>query len=331
MENPFGSRQVKTQHRMERWNSTRGSGFILTGILNDSGSPELLCATVAVLYMLALTSNGLLLLVITMDAQLRVPMYLLLRQLSLMDLLFTSVVTPKAIVDFLRVENTISFGGCALQMFLALMLGGAEDLLLAFMAYDRYVAICHPLNYMVLMRPRICWLMAATSWILASLSALGHTLYTMHFPFCASRKIRHLLCEIPPLLKLACADTSRYEFLVYVTGVTFLLFPLSVIAASYTLILLTVFHMPSNEGRQKALITCSSHLTVVGMFYGAAMLMYVLPSSLHSPKQDNIISVFYTIVTPALNPLIYSLRNKEVMGALRRVLAKNVLLTYSNI
>ncbi|XP_008067670.1 olfactory receptor 2AG2 [Carlito syrichta] len=310
---------------MELWNSTLTSGFILMGILNDSGSPELLCAILAVLYMLALTSNGLLLLVITIDAQLHVPMYLLLGQLSLMDLLFTSVVTPKALVDFLHKENTISFGGCALQMFLALTLGCAEDVLLGFMAYDRYVAICHPLNYMTLMRPRIYWLMVATSWNLAFLSALGHTVYTMHFPFCMSWKISHLLCEIPPLLKLACADTSSYELMVYVTGVTFLLLPLSAIVASYILILFTVFHMPSSEGRKKALVTCSSHLIVVGMFYGAATFMYVLPSSFHSPKQDNIISAFYTIVTPALNPLIYSLRNKEVMKALRRVLGKYIL------
>ncbi|XP_054438609.1 olfactory receptor 2AG2-like [Pteronotus mesoamericanus] len=316
---------------MEHWNSTLGRGFILMGILKDSGSPELLWATLAILYMLALTSNGLLLLLITVDARLHVPMYLLLGQLSLMDLLFTSVVTPKALMDFLLRQNTISFGGCALQMFLALTLGGAEDLLLAFMAYDRYVAICHPLNYMVLMSRRACWLMVATSWILASLSALGHTLYTMHYPFCKARMIRHLLCEIPPLLKLACADASRYELTVYVTGVTFLLLPLSVIVASYALILFTVLHMPSNEGRQKALVTCSSHLTVVGMFYGAATFMYVLPTSLHSPKQDNIISVFYTIVTPALNPLIYSLRNKEVMGALRRALRKYMLQTHPNL
>ena len=279
--------------------------------------------------MLALTNNGLLLLLITVDARLHVPMYLLLGQLSLMDLLFTSVVTPKALVDFLRRESTISFGGCALQMFLALTLGGAEDLLLAFMAYDRNVAICHPLNYMVLICPRVCWLMVATSWILATLSALGHTLYTMHYPFCKARKIRHLLCEIPPMLKLACADTSRYELMVYVMGVTFLMPALVAILASYTLILFTVLHMPSNEGRQKALVTCSSHLTVVGMFYGAATFMYVLPSSLHSPKQDNIISVFYTIVTPALNPLIYSLRNKEVIGTLRTVLRKYMLWIHS--
>ncbi|XP_077628994.1 olfactory receptor 2AG1-like [Crocuta crocuta] len=316
---------------MQYWNSTLDSGFILMGILNDSGSPQLLCATITVLYMLALTSNGLLLLVITMDYRLHVPMYFLLGQLSLMDLLFTSVVTPKALMDFLRSENTISFAGCALQMFLALMLGGAEDLLLAFMAYDRYVAICHPLNYMVFMRPRVCWLMVATAWILASLSAFVYTMYTMQYPFCKVQKIRHLLCEIPPLLKLACADTSRYELFVYVMGVTFLIPPLVAIISSYALILFTVLHMPSNEGRQKALVTCSSHLTVVGMFYGAATFMYVLPSSLHSPKQDNIISVFYTIVTPALNPLIYSLRNKEVMGVLKKVLGKYMLWTHSTI
>ena len=307
---------------MEPWNSTLGSGFILMGILNDSGSPELLCATITVLYTLALTSNGLLLVAITMDARLHVPMYLLLRQLSLMDLLFTSVVTPKAIVDFLLSENTISFGGCALQMFLALTLGGAEDLLLAFMAYDRYVAICHPLNYMVLMRPRICWLMVATPWTLAFLNSVMHTSYTMHFPFCMTREIRHLLCEIPPLLKLACADTSRYEFVVYVSGSVFLMPSLAAVLASYTFVLAAILHMSSGEGRQKALFTCSSHLTVVGMYYGAAMFMYVQPSSHHSPQQDNILSVFYLVITPALNPLIYSLRNKEVMGAFRRVLGR---------
>ncbi|EHB05170.1 Olfactory receptor 2AG1 [Heterocephalus glaber] len=277
-----------------------------------------------VLYILALTSNGLLLLVITVDVRLHVPMYLLLGQLSLMDLLLTSVVTPKALMDFLHKENTISFGGCALQMFLELTLGGAEDLLLAFMAYDRYVAICHPLNYTIFMRPRVCWFMVASSWILAFLSALGYTVYTMHYPFCKARKIKHLFCEILPLLKLACADTSRYEHMVYVMGVTFLIPPLVAIVASYTLILFTVLHMPSKEGRKKALVTCSSHLTVVGLYYGAATFVYVLPSSFHNPKQDNVISAFYTIVTPALNPLIYSLRNKEVMGALRRVLGKYV-------
>ena len=137
-----------------------------------------------------------------------------------------------------------------------------------------------------------------------------------------TRKIRHLLCEIPPLLKLACADTSRYEFMVYVSGSVFLMPSLAAVLASYTFVLVAVLHMSSGEGRQKALFTCSSHLTVVGMYYGAAMFMYVQPSSHHSPQQDNILSVFYIVITPALNPLIYSLRNKEVMGAFRRVLGR---------
>ncbi|XP_042547566.1 olfactory receptor 2AG1-like [Dipodomys spectabilis] len=316
---------------MELWNTTLGSSFILVGILNDSRFPELLCPTMTCLYMLALTSNGLLVLVITMDMRLHVPMYLLLRQLSLIDLLLTSSIAPKAITDFLRGDNTISFGGCALQMLLELIMGGAEALLLSFMSYDRYVAICHPLNYMIFMRPSVLWLMVTTTWIISSVSGLGYTMYIMHFPFCKGQEIKHLLCEIPPVLKLACADTSRFELMVYTMGVIFLIAPLAAILVSYALILFTVLHMPSKEGRKKALLTCSSHLTVVGLYYGSGIVMYVLPSSFHTPKQDNNVSFFYTLVTPALNPLLYSLRNKEVMGALRRVLGKYILPSHSSV
>ncbi|XP_007476999.2 olfactory receptor 2AG1-like [Monodelphis domestica] len=307
---------------MEFWNTTLVNGFFLIGIIQDSRSPQLVCVIIIFFYLVAMATNSLLLLLIITDNRLHVPMYFLLSQLSLMDLLFTSVVAPKTLVNYLCGQNTISFTGCGLQMFLALTLGGAEDILLAFMAYDRYVAIRHPLTYMVIMRPKICWSMVATSWLLASLNALVHTIYTMHFPFCKSREIHHLLCEIPPLLKLACAETSQYKFILYTTGVTFLLMPLSAIFASYALVLTAVFHMPPTQGKEKALLTCSSHLTVVGLYYGAAMFMYVLPTAYHSPHQDNILSVFYTIVTPALNPLIYSLRNKDVLGALKKVLGK---------
>ncbi|XP_074083071.1 olfactory receptor 2AG1-like [Macrotis lagotis] len=307
---------------MDLWNTTLGNGFILIGILQDSKHPGLVCVTIAFLYLVALISNGLLLLLIAMDKRLHVPMYFLLSQLSLMDLLFTTVISPKTLVDYFRGQSTISFSGCRFQMFMILTLGGAEDILLAFMAYDRYVAIQHPLNYMSLMRPKIYWSMVATSWLVASLNSLVHTTYTMHFPFCRAREINHLLCEIPPLLKLACADTTKYQFMVYTMGVTFLFIPLSAILTSYTLVLTAVFHMPSTQGRQKALLTCSSHLTVVGLYYGAAVFMYVLPSAYHSPQQDNILSVCYTIITPTLNPLIYSLRNKDVLGALKKVLGK---------
>ncbi|XP_074043213.1 olfactory receptor 2AG1-like [Macrotis lagotis] len=307
---------------MERSNITLINNFYLVGILQETRYPELLCATITFLFLMAVANNGLLLLLIVTDNRLHVPMYYLLSQLSLMDLLFTTIIAPKTLVDYLSGQNTISFTGCGIQMFLELIVGGAEDILLAFMAYDRYVAIHHPLNYMVLMRPSVCWSMVAISWLLAFLNALVYTIYTMHFPFCRNQEIHHLFCEILPLLKLACADTSQYELMVYTMGVTFLLVPLSVILASYTLVLTAVFNMPSAQGRQKALLTCSSHLTVVGLYYGAATFMYVLPSAYHNSWQDNILSVSYTIITPALNPLIYSLRNKDVLGALKNLIGK---------
>ncbi|XP_072500505.1 olfactory receptor 2AG1-like [Notamacropus eugenii] len=307
---------------MELWNTTLENSFFLIGILQGNKYPGLVCATITFLYLVAVTSNGLLLFLIAMDKRLHVPMYFLLSQLSLMDLLFTNVISPKTFVDYMHGQSTISFSGCGFQMFLIMTIGGAEDILLAFMSYDRYVAIQYPLNYMVIMRSKVYWSMVATSWLLASLNSLVLTVYTMHFPFCRTREISHIVCEILPLLKLACADTTKYQFIVYTMGVTFLLIPLSAILASYTLVLTSVFHMPSKEGRQKALLTCSSHLTVVGLYYGSAVFMYVLPSAYHSPVQDNIFSVFYTIVTPALNPLIYSLRNKDVLGALKKLLGK---------
>ncbi|XP_072500482.1 olfactory receptor 2AG1-like [Notamacropus eugenii] len=307
---------------MELWNITLENSFFLIGILQDSKYPGLVCATITFFYLVAMICNGLLLLLIALDKKLHVPMYFLLSQLSLMDLLLTTAISPKILVDYLCGQNTISFSGCGFQMFLLLTVGGAEDILLAFMAFDRYVAIQHPLNYTVIMRPKVCWSMVATYWLLASLNSLVHTIYTMHFPFCRIRKISHLLCEIPPLLKLACADTTNYQFLVYTMGVTFLLIPLSAILASYTLVLNAVFHMASTPGRQKALLTCSSHLTVVGLYYGAVLVMYLQPSAYHNSHQDNILSVFYTIITPTMNPLIYSLRNKDVLGGLKKLLGK---------
>ncbi|XP_072500530.1 olfactory receptor 2AG1-like [Notamacropus eugenii] len=307
---------------MKFWNTTMDNSFILIGILQDSKYPGLVCATITFLYLLAVISNGLLFLLIAMDKRLHVPMYFLLSQLSLMDLLYTTTVSPKTFVDYLCGQSTISFSGCGFQIFPILIIGGAEDTLLAFMSYDRYVAIRHPLQYMVFMRPKVCWSMVATSWLLAFSSALVYTTYTMHLPFCRSREISHLLCEIPPLLKLACGDTTKYQFMVYLMGMAFLLIPLSAILVSYTLVLTAVFNMPSKQGRQKALFTCSSHLTVVGLYYGAAGFMYILPSAYHSPQQDNILSMFYIIITPTLNPLIYSLRNKDVLGALKKLLGK---------
>lgn len=185
------------------------------------------------------------------------------------------------------------------------------------MAHDRYVAVCHPLRYPLLMNRRLCLFMVG-----GSLDGFMLTPVTMSFPFCSSREINHFFCEIPAVLRWSCTDTSLYETLMYACCVLMLLLPLSVISVSYTRILLTVHRMNSAEGRRKAFATCSSHVMVVSIFYGAAFYTNVLPHSYHTPEKDKVVSAFYTILTPMLNPLIYSLRNQEVAAALRKVLGR---------
>ncbi|XP_012871023.1 PREDICTED: olfactory receptor 2T29-like [Dipodomys ordii] len=218
----------------------------------------------------------------------------------------------------LSVFNTISVSGCGVQMFLYLTLGGAEFFLLATMSYDRYAAICHPLRYPVLLSCKACLVLALGCWVLGSVDGFMLTPVTMTFPFCKSREIHHFFCEVPAVLKLSCSDTSLYKTLMYLCCVLMLLIPVTVISTSYALVLLTVHRMKSAEGRKKALATCSSHMTVVLLFYGAAIYTYMLPSSYHTPEKDMVVSVFYTILTPVLNPLIYSLRNSSVTRALKK-------------
>uniref|UniRef100_A0A8C9G863 G-protein coupled receptors family 1 profile domain-containing protein n=1 Tax=Piliocolobus tephrosceles TaxID=591936 RepID=A0A8C9G863_9PRIM len=294
-------------------NQTYVNEFVFLGLSQDPETQVLLFFVFLIIYLLTVLGNLLIIVLIHIDSRLHTPMYFFFRNLSFAGLCFSTATVPQVLIHLLVKRKTIPFAGCSTQIVVLLLVGGTECALLAVMSCDWYVAVCKPLHYSTIMTHWVCSLLAhgATSWILAFQSALGHAIYTMHFPFCLSWEISHLLWEILRLLKLACADTSRYELIIYVTGVTFLLLPISAIVASYILILFTVLHIPSNEGRKKALVTCSSHLTVVGMFYGAATFMYVLPSSFHSPKQDNIISVFYTIVTPALNPL------KRVLGKYR--------------
>ncbi|XP_004463588.3 olfactory receptor 2AG2-like [Dasypus novemcinctus] len=190
------------------------------------------------------------------------------------------------------------------------------------MAYDRYVAICHPLRYSFLMRPKVCAFMVAGTWLGALFNAVVHGTYTLNLPYCASREINLFFCDFPALLKLVCADTSHYENGIYVSGVVFLLVPISAIMASYSQIFSTVSRLKSNLGMRKALATCSSHMIVLSLFYGTAIFKYLLPKAYHTAEQDEVVTVFYTIITPMLNPLIYSLRNKDVGGALRKVLGK---------
>ncbi|XP_058389436.1 olfactory receptor 2T1 isoform X1 [Diceros bicornis minor] len=304
---------------MQRYN-TSSMDFTLMGLFNRKDISGLLCAIISVIFFTAVMANGVMIFLIHTDSCLHTPMYFLLSHLSFIDMMYISTIVPKMLVDYVLGQRTISFVGCTAQHFLYLTLVGAEFFLLGLMAYDRYVAICNPLRYPVLMSRKVCWMIIASSWFGGSLDGFLLTPITMSFPFCNSREINHFFCEAPAILKLACADTALYETVMYMCCVLMLLIPFSVVIASYAQILTTVHRMTSVEGRKKAFATCSSHMIVVTLFYGAAMYTYMLPHSYHRPAQDKVFSVFYTILTPMLNPLIYSLRNKDVTGALKRVI-----------
>ncbi|XP_003479547.1 olfactory receptor 2T2-like [Cavia porcellus] len=294
--------------------------FILLGLIVHPTLPGLIFVVVFSIFLVAVIANVTMVLLIRVDPRLHTPMYFLLSQLSLMDTVYICVIVPKMLQDLLSEGRTISFLGCALQIFLYLTLIGGEFFLLGLMAYDRYVAVCSPLRYPVLMSRRVCMCMVLGSWLGGSLDGFMLTPITMSFPYCASREINHFFCEIPAVLRLSCVDTSLYETLMYACCVLMLLVPISIITVSYTRILITVHRMTSAEGRRKAWTTCSSHVLVVSIFYGAAFYTNVLPHSYHTPEKDKVVSAFYTILTPMLNPLIYSLRNRDVAAALRRTL-----------
>ncbi|XP_004611677.1 olfactory receptor 2AJ1-like [Sorex araneus] len=303
-------------------NETSGSDFILLDLFQDTPVPWIFLTLTVVDFLVALLGNSTIIFLIWADPLLHNPMYFLLSQLSLMDILYISTSVPKVVLVFLSGDRRISFIGCSYQMFLFTILFGSELLLLPVMAYDRYVAICHPLRYPILMRPKVCVLLVLVTWLAALVNAMIHVIYTLTLPYCGSRKIHHFFCEIPALLKVVCMDTSQYEKGLFVSGVIFLLLPFSAILGSYGSILSTVLGMGSRQGLKKALTTCSSHVIVVSLFYGPAIFKYIVPKSYHTPEQEELVSVFYNVITPMLNPLIYSLRNKDVARALRKVLGK---------
>ncbi|XP_045406061.1 olfactory receptor 2Z1 [Lemur catta] len=307
---------------MGEGNESVATDFILVGLFSSSRSCQLLFSLVVAVFIMGLLGNTVLLLLIHMDSQLHTPMYFLLSQLSVFDIAFPLVTIPKMASDFLQGESSISFEGCAAQIFFLTLMGVAEGVLLALMSYDRYVAVCHPLQYPVLMRPQVCQLMVGSSWLAGVLNASIQTSITLHFPYCTSRTVDHFFCEVPALLKLACVDTSAYELALSTSGVLILLLPVGLIATSYGHVLGAVLCRHSEEARNKAFATCSSHIAVVGLFYGTAVFMYMVPGAYHSPQQDNVISLFYSLVTPSLNPLIYSLRNREVRMALVKALSR---------
>ncbi|KAM9694971.1 LOW QUALITY PROTEIN: olfactory receptor 2T3-like [Trichechus inunguis] len=302
-------------------NQTSSTDFILTGLFSSTKHADLLCGLSFILFLKALTGNDLLILLIHMEPCLHTPMYFFISQLSLMDLMYICVTIPKTLMDQVMGDNAISPLGCGVQMFFYPTLAGAEFFLLAAMAYDQYAAICRPLHYPLLMNQRVCHLLVSGCWFLGT-DGLLLTPSNMSFPFCQSRKIMNFFCEAPALLKLSSSDIFLYKTLTYLCCVLMLLIPVSIISTSYALTLYRIHRMIS-EGHRKALTTCSSHMVVVLLFFGASIYTYMLPRSYHTAEQDMMVSAFYT---PVLNPLIYSLRDKDVTGALRSMMPSGMRL-----
>ncbi|XP_042544913.1 olfactory receptor 2M3-like [Dipodomys spectabilis] len=308
---------------IELWNHTLLPDFILKGLFSHSPHDFFSFFLVLLASAATLAGNILLLLLIQADRHLHTPMYFFLSQLSIMDLTLMCAVVPKMAVNFLSGRKSISRGGCGAQIFLVVTVGGAECFLLAIMAYDRYVAVCSPLRYPVLMNWKVCFVLALACWAGGVADGVIDVGMVFSFPYCHSLEVDHFFCEVPALLCLSCADTSLFEDLIYACCVVMLLLPLGIIVASYIRVLTAVIKMPSTEGKQKALTTCSSHLTVVGLYYGGAIFSYMQRASARTPVGDRATSIFYTMLTPVLNPLIYSLRNREVARALRKMLRRN--------
>uniref|UniRef100_A0A8C5VBU7 Olfactory receptor n=1 Tax=Microcebus murinus TaxID=30608 RepID=A0A8C5VBU7_MICMU len=297
---------------MEKCNHT-SNDFILLGLLPQGQIGLFLLFLIIIIFFLACVGNLAMIHLIRVDPRLHTPMYFLLSQLSLMDLMCISTTVPQMAFNYLSGQKGIFFLECGVQSFFFVTTIGSEGLLLVSMAYDRYVAICHPLHYPNRMSNKMCVKMIIGSWTVGSINSLAHSVYTLHIPYCKSRAIDHFFCDIPAMLFLACMDTWAYD------TTLFLLLPFLGITASYGRVLFAVYHMRSKEGRKKAFTTCSTHLTVVIFYCVPFFYTYLRPRNLRSPAEDKILAVFYTMLTPMLNPIIYSLRNKEVLGAMTRV------------
>ncbi|XP_003407642.1 olfactory receptor 13J1 [Loxodonta africana] len=304
---------------MEALNRTGVSEFFLKGFSAYPALEHLLFPLCSAMYLVTLLGNTAIVAVSVLNVRLHTPMYFFLGNLSILDICYTSSFAPLMLVHFLLAQKTISFTGCAVQMCLSLSTGSTECLLLAVMAYDRYLAICRPLQYPVLMSRQLCLLLVGASWAFSLLKSVTETVIAMRLPFCGHRVVSHFTCEILAVLKLACGDTSVSEGFLLAGSILLLPLPLALICLSYALILVTILRVPSAAGCHKAFSTCSAHLAVVVLFYGAIICMYMKPKSKEAHISDEVFTVLYAVVTPMLNPVIYSLRNKEVKEAARKL------------
>ncbi|XP_014939921.3 olfactory receptor 5T2-like [Acinonyx jubatus] len=304
-------------------NHTEVTIFVLKGFTDKLELQTILFFLFLTIYLFTMMGNLVLVSLVIGDSRLHNPMYYFLSVLSSVDACFSSVITPNMLVDFMSKNKIISFLGCATQMFLAVTFGTTECFLLAAMAYDRYVAIYNPLLYSVSMSPRVYVPLIVASYVGGILHASIHTVATFSLSFCASNEIRHVFCDIPPLLAISCSDTHTNQLLLsYLVG-SIEIVTILIVLISYGFILLAILKIHSAAGRRKVFSTCGSHLTGVSTYHGTILFMYVRPSSSYALDHDMIVSMFYSIVIPMLNPIIYSLRNKDVKEAMKRVFQKN--------
>ncbi|XP_051022774.1 olfactory receptor 8H1-like [Acomys russatus] len=308
---------------MNTWNYTNEPDFFILMGLTDSKEMQLVLALLfLMIYLITVLGNTGMVLIIRLDTQLHTPMYFFLMHLSFLDLSYSTVITPKTLENLLTSNKIISFTGCLTQMYVFVLLAAAECFLLASMAYDRYVAICNPLHYPVIMSTKLCSALLTGSYMIGTVDSTVNMICMSTLHFCRSKVIHHFFCDTSPILALSCIDTHNIEIIMFLFAGSTLMVSLLTISVSYMSILSTIFKINSSSGKQKAFSTCASHLLGVIVFYGALIFTYLKPSKSYSLGKDQVASVFYTIVIPMLNPLIYSLRNKEVKNAVSRVTKK---------
>ncbi|XP_077319650.1 olfactory receptor 12D2-like [Lithobates pipiens] len=310
---------------VEELNRTFVTEFILLGITNLPQLQILLFFTFLMFYLLCFVGNLSIVALVIIDHGLHTPMYFFLGNLSFLDFFYSTTTVPKMLSGLLMEDKRISFQGCIVQLHVFHFLGSTEAMLLMSMSYDRYVAICNPLRYHILMAKEACIQLALTSWLVGFLYSLSHTILTSRLPFCSANKVTHFYCDIKPLLRLACTDTHINESLVNIVTGTVAVGTFILIVISYFFIATHLKNIQSNQGRHKAVSTCTSHFTVVLLYYGTAFSTYLRPTTKDSLEQDRMSAILFTVITPALNPLIYGLRNKDVKRALKKFLFDNYM------
>ncbi|XP_037680186.1 olfactory receptor 8H1-like [Choloepus didactylus] len=303
-------------------NSTNVTDFILMGLTDSEVNQQVLFMLFFLIYLITMLGNAGMILIIHLDLQLHTPMYFYLSHLSFLDLSYSTVITPKTLENLLTSNRHISFIGCFTQMSLFFFLAATEFFFLSSMAYDRYAAICNPLNYPVIMSRRLCHTLIIGSYMIGFTESFVNVVYMNNLHFCKSNVIYHFFCDITPILALSCTDTHDTEIMILIIGSFNTMVSLITISVSYGSILSTILKINSTSGKHKAFSTCASHLLGVTIFYTTTIFTYLKPKKSYSLGKDQVASVFYTMVIPMLNPLIYSLRNKEVKNALIRVMKK---------